>query len=299
MLKLISKITLSTIFFSALVFAKESLMVSILPQKMLLDEIIGDKMTTEVMVEIGQNPHTYEPKPSQMSSLSNAKIYFSIGIEFEDVWLKKFANLNKNMKIVDSSKGIERIPMIKHKYDHNHNHNYDHKKVHKYAHNKNKLDPHVWLSPQNAKIIAKNMYEEIVKIDSKNGDFYRKNYGALIAKLDNLDKEIKEILSSLPPHSKFMVFHPSWGYFAKDYGLIQLPVEIEGKTPKAKDVAKLIDEARSNRVKVIFAQPEFTKKFANIIAKEGGIEVVSISPLAPNLFATLRNFAKALAKGYE
>lgn len=295
MFQTVFKVVLATLFFSVLALAKESLVVSILPQKTLLDAIVGDKIATEVMVGSGQNPHTYEPKPSQMSSLANAKIYFSIGIEFEEVWLPKFADLNKKMAIVNSSKGIEKIPMVGHKHEEDHDH--DHEEHHDHEHGS--LDPHVWLTPQNAKIIAKNMYDKVLLIDKENATFYKNNYETLIVKLDALDSEIKKKLSHLPPHSKFMVFHPSWGYFAKDYNLLQLPVEVEGKSPKAKDIANLIEQAKNSEVKVIFAQPEFTQKFADIIAKEGGIEVVSISPLSPDLFKTLDSFADALSKSYK
>jgi len=275
-------------------YAKESAIVSIIPQKTFLDAIVGEHLSSEVMVGKGQSPHTYEPKPSQMSALEGAKVYFSIGVEFEDVWLPKFEAINKNLKIVDSGAGIERIEMAKHEHEEHHDHD-SHDEGMADEHKHEGSDPHIWLSPANAKIISKNMLKGVVAIDPKNQESYEANYEKLIQKLDALDEEIKKILSDVPQNSKFIVFHPSFGYFAKEYGLVQVPLEIDGKTPKAKDIAKIIEEVKENSVKVVIAQPEFTEKYANIIAKESGAKVISISPLSPQYFENLIFLAKTIS----
>ncbi len=256
-----------TLSLGTLAFSTVNAVVSILPQKTFLEKIGGDKVDVSVMVKVGNSPHTYEPKPSQMKDISRANIYFSIGVEFEKVWLPKFKNQNKKMKIVDMSQNIS----------------------------KHKKDPHIWTAPQKVKIIAKNILDKLINIDAKNQTYYEANYQNFIATIEQTDKKIQNILNSIPANSKFMVFHPAWGYFAKQYNLIQLPIEIDGKNPKPKELIWLINEAKKQNVKSVFTAPEFSDKIAKQIAKEVGVPVVKISPLNPKWSENLQNLAKAIA----
>lgn len=292
--------------FNSLVYANVNAVVSILPQKTFLEAIGGDKVNVALMVKPGNSPHSYEPKPSQMKDISKADIYFSIGIEFEHVWLPKFANQNKKMKIVNSAKGIEKIDMIAHSHDHDYKHKEDkhehhdhdhgaHDHHHGHDHDHGKKDPHVWTSPSNVKIIANNFYKYLVRIDKKNKNYYKSNLDKFIKKINQTDKKIKQILLDTPTGTKFMIFHPAWGYFAKDYGLKQVAIEAGGKNPKPKQVMNLIQEAKEENVKAIFTAPEFSEKTAKQIAKEVGVPVIKISPLNPKWSQNLIKFAKAVA----
>ena len=271
------------LFATVSVFAKVNVVVSILPEETFVKKIGGEHVVVTTMVQPGMEPHSFEPKPSQMKMLSKADTYFAIGVEFEKSWLDKFKAQNPKLDIVDVSKGIKRIKMLGYHNDKRENDN-------------NGLDPHVWLSPSNAKIIAKNIYDELVKLDLKNRADYEKGYNDLISQIDKTDKEIKNILKSVKPNTKFLIFHPAWGYFAKEYGLIQVPIEQEGKEPKPKELIKLIKQAKADSVKTIIVEPEFSDKSAKLIAKEIGITVVKISPLNPNWSENLINMAKAIAK---
>lgn len=275
-------------------YAKINAVVSIVPQKSFVEAIGGELVNVTVMVLPGSSPHSYEPKPSQMKEINDAKIYFAIGVEFENAWLKRFANQNKSLKIVDTAKGIEKLAMLKHKHeDENDNH-----KGHHHHHDDHKAeskDPHVWTSTQNLKVIAKNIYNELILIDSENSTIYEANYKLLINKIDSVQSQIKEILKDTPKDSKFMVFHPAWGYFAHEYGLVQIAVEVEGKEPKPSVLAELIKEAREENIKAIFTQPEFSDKSAKAIADELQIPVIKVSPLNPKWDENLINLAKAIA----
>ena len=272
--------------FSTLAFAKTNIIVSILPQKIFVDKIGGDKVDTSVMVEAGASPHNYEPKASQMKEITNAKLYFSIGVEFEKVWLEKFKNQNKNLIISDTSKDVLKSAMGSH---HNCTHeHHNHKKI-------SSKDPHIWVNPINVKQIAQNIFETLSLIDSNNTIYYKKNLNNYLKELDNLDREIKEILKDTPKNSTFMVFHPAWGYFATQYNLTQLPVEVEGKEPKMKALVKLMKRAKKEKVHAIFTQPEFSDKSAKIIAKNLNIEVIKASPLAHDWSTNLKTLAKAIA----
>ncbi len=272
-------LVVSLLFLSVSAFAKVSVIVSIVPQKSIAETIGGENVTVSVMVPAGSSPHNYEPKPSQMKEMANANVYFSIGVEFEEVWLERFADQNKNMAIVDVSSGIEKIEMAAHSHD-------DHEAEHE-AHDEHEdehggKDPHVWTSPENLKIIAKNIYETLVKNDTSHADAYEKNYKAFIAKVDAVDTEVQRRLSGVAKGAKFMVFHPAFGYFAKQYNLTQFPIEVEGKEPKPKTLQHILDEAKEEQVKAIVTQPEFSDKSAKIIADALGIKVIKISPLNPD-----------------
>jgi len=277
------KISLLLLILTSFSFAKVNVVVSIIPQKVFVEKIAADKVEVTVMVKQGSSPHNYQPKPSQMKDISKAAVYFTMGVEFENVWLEKFANQNKKMLLINSSKGIEK------NYAH-------HNCTHEHHNHQTAIDPHVWVDPLNVKIIAKNIYETLIKLDSENTDFYKKNYETYLTELDTLDTDIKEILKDTPKYSTFMVFHPSWGYFAQRYKLTQLPVEVGGKEPKMKALVGIIKKAKEAKVHAIFTQPEFSDKASQNIANNLNIEVIKASPLAKNWSENLKMLAKAIAK---
>jgi len=258
--------------------------VSVLPQQIFLKAIGGDKINIALMVKPGSSPHTYEPKPSQMRYISKADVYFSIDVEFEKSWLPRFQNQNHNMKIVNLSHGIKKNHITKHGHEHEHSHKSQHES----------LDPHIWTSPKNVKIIAKTIYDTLAKLDHKNQKYFKTNYDKFLNHIDDTDKQIKKILINTPKDTKFMVFHPAWGYFARDYNLIQLPIEVEGKNPKPRQIASLIKEAREEKITAILTAPEFSTKIATQIAKELNIKVIKITPLNPKWSDNLINLANTI-----
>lgn len=278
------KILTLIILFSSFLYANINVVVSIVPQKVFVKAIGGEKVNVALMVKSGSSPHTYEPKPSQMKDIANAKLYFSIGVEFDEVWLEKFKNQNKNMRVIDLSKNIKKLKIIGHSHGEHHD-----------KHDAENLDPHIWTSPTNVKLIAKDIFESLVEFDKLNESYYKANYDDFIAYVDNVDIKIKKELIGTPNGSKFMVFHPSWGYFAKEYALEQFAIEIEGKSPKPKQLSYIIDEAREEGVKAIFTAPEFSDKVSKLLAKELNIKVIKVSPLSENWGENLIGLAKAIA----
>ncbi len=275
------KIIILITLLQASLFANINAVVSILPEKTFVEAIGGEKVNVSLMVLPGNSPHTYEPKPSQMKAVSKADLYFAIGVEFENIWLKKFKNLNPKMKIIDLSANIKKQPVTG--------------GHHKEEGSKENLDPHIWTDPNHVKIIAKHIVKALIEKDPENKAYYEANYHHFLTTIEETDKKIKQILSSLPKGTKFMVFHPSWGYFAKAYGLKQLPVEVEGKSPKPKALMKLIKEAKEQKVTAIFTQPEFSDAIAKVMANELHIKVLKASPLSPDWSENLINIAKAIA----
>jgi zinc transport system substrate-binding protein len=237
--------------------------VSIQPQRYFVERIGGDRVQVELMVPSGFSPATYEPKPSQIEGLTTADMYVRIGVPFEAAWMPRIMAANEEMLVVDQSEGIERI---------------------------DGTDPHIWLSPRLAKTQARTICDGMVELDASHEGFYRANLDAFLTDLDELDASIQQTLSGLESR-KFMVFHPAWAYFARDYDLEMIPVQVEGSDPSAAEMAELIQTARANGIKVIFAQPEFSTQSARTIASEIGGEVLLISPLAPDWMDNLRRVA--------
>ena len=286
------------LFVSFLYASKPELTVNILPQKYFVEKIVKDKFNINVMVKPGVSPHNFEPKPSQMKSLVASKAFFLIGDSSEKAWLEKFKQNAKNTLFVDTTVGIEKMEMIAHDHEENETHGHHEDHEHEEAHEHSGLDPHIWLEPTLVKIQAKNIYEAMLKIDSTNSDFYKTNYEEFLKELDSLDQDIKTLLS---PHKDkaFMVFHPSWGYFAKRYEIEQISIEIQGKEPKPNELVKLIEEAKKHDIKIIFVSPQFSQKSAQAISKNIGANVVAIDPLSDDWQKNLLKVASEIANSYK
>jgi zinc transport system substrate-binding protein len=278
------RLLLLFLLFSSVAFAKPIIIVSILPQKTFVQKIAKDMVDLTLMVEPGNSPHSYEPKSSQMVAISKADVYFSIGVEFEHVWLQKFKSQNEKLHFVDISKNISKLETQEDSHSHADEHKHEGE------------DPHTWTSPKNVAIMAEVIYKTLSELDPKNTTAYKTNLDIFLKEIEDTDAKIKEILKDLSPKSKFMVFHPSWGYFAREYNLLQIAVEADGKEPKPKEMIHIINEAKEQKVRVIFSQPEFSDKSAQIIAKEVGISVKKISPLNPNWSQNLIELAKSIAQ---
>lgn len=281
----------------------QTVFVSILPQKFIVEQIGADAVDVAVMVAPGASPHTYEPKPAQMAALSKAGLYFSVGVSFEKAWLPRFAAINRRMKIVPMDKGIEKLPMAAHAHavdDHDHGNGHAHdQKPHQHAHQEHDslLDPHIWLSPPLVKIMARHALEALLALAPEHADLFQRNHDAFARRLDELHARIGQILAD-SRGQPFMVFHPSWGYFAHAYGLVQIPIEIDGKEPKPAQIQQLIQEAREHGIKVVFAQPQFSARSARMIADAIDGQVLLADPLAydwdENLLEQAQVFQKAL-----
>jgi len=277
--------------FCGVCFAKTmKVMTSIGPVGYLVERVAGDGLEVGVMMPDSANPHTYEPLPSDLVKLSRVDIYFELGVglDFENVWLPKLKRLNNKMKVVNCGKAVVLQPVSGEHVcgggeagcDHDHNHDHG-------------LDPHIWLSINNAIVMVGNIREALVNIVPENRVVFENNAKELVLELEQLKKEIQNKLKQ-KTNKKFIVFHPSWGYFARDFGLEQIPVEIDGKEPSIKEVRKLIMLARKEGIKTVFVSPQFSKKSAAVIAKEIGGQVVAIDPMAKDYIKNIRKVGEAL-----
>lgn len=272
------------------------IVVSIAPQKYFVQQIGKERVQVEVMVSPGANPATYEPKPRQMATLSKTKLYLAVGVPFEKAWLHKIAAANPKMKVVHTDAGIQKIPMPRH--DHHdeaaaHEHQDGEHKAHTEPHHKHEdrgLDPHIWLSPTLVKIQTRTIVTALAELDPAHALEYQANHDRFIDAVDRLDARLKSIFTG-HQGMRFMVFHPSWGYFARDYGLQQLPIEVEGKDPKPAQLKALIQEARQRGIRVIFVQPQFSSRSAKLVAREIDGQVAYADPLAEDWMINLEEVA--------
>ncbi len=285
---------------------KMKVVVTLLPQAEFAEEIVGGRADVIVMVPPGASPHSYEPAPSQLEEVADASLYFKVGsgVEFEDAWMEDIQGVNPGLEVIDCSKGIELIPMEGHEHneheeheehggeEHEGEHEEEHAEEHNHVHTG--LDPHIWNSPRNAKVMVENMYEALAEEDPENAAYYRANTDAYLSRLDQLDSGISATLEG-HEGTEFIVFHPAWGYFAHDYGLRQIAIEEAGKEPTAQNMQHVIDTASEHDIKVVFASPQFSTSSAETVASEIRGQVVLINPLDKNYLDNMKNVADAFA----
>ena len=265
--------------------------VSIAPQQYFVQKIGGDLVDVSVLVPPGADPHTYEPKPRQMAELAKAAVYFAVGIDFEKAWMKKLAATTPGMRIVHTDAGIEKQALAEHHHEHAREPQDARSRDQTHPHQPGAPDPHIWLSPPLVKVQAGHIRDALITVDSTNRTRYEENHTAFLREIEALDTELKTLFAG-SLGARFMVFHPSWGYFAKAYGLQQVPIEIEGKEPKPAQLKELIEHAREHSIKVIFVQPQFSAKTAEMVSREIGGQVVAADPLAVNWAQNLREVGR-------
>ena len=275
---------------------KIGIVVSIVPLQEFAEKVGGDKVSVSVMVPPGASPHIYEPTPDQLINVSKAKIYVKVGspVEFELTWLDRVISAKRDMIVVDAS---ENIKLIKMKHEHSHEEGPAGEHVSE-DHEHKGYDPHIWLSTKNAKVMVENIYKKLISLDPENKGYYTSNKEAYTKELNALDSKIQKALSGRT-NRRFMVFHPAWGYFAKDYSLEQIPIEEEGKEPTAKGMQTLVNQAKKHNIKVIFASPQFSTKSAEVIAKEIQGRMVLIDPLEKDYIANLKKVSRAFSEAME
>jgi zinc transport system substrate-binding protein len=242
--------------------------VSILPQKTFVEKIAGDDFDVQVLVPQGASPESYSLLPSQLKQISRSKVWFRIGyIGFELSWREKVEQINRNMRVVNLSEGLDLI--VGEEIQHG-----DHVHI-------DGVDPHIWLSPTLVKQMAGRMTEVLAELNPEKGAEYRENYQNFVTEIDQVDAQIRNELKDYQGNA-FVTFHPSLSYYARDYGLVQYPLESGGKEPTAQHMAKMIEIARKEKIDVIYIQSEFDREHARVFAEEIKGRVIEVWPLNPD-----------------
>ena len=258
---------------------KPILTVTLEPLRYFTEAIAGDNYEVVSMVPKGSSPESYDPTPQQLVNLSKSQAYFRIGyIGFEQVWMKKLEANSPDMKVYDTSKGIDLIRDKGHWHgDHFH---------------EGGVEPHVWNSTQNALIIADNIYQALCELDSTHQKDYQERLDVLKQTIRQTDANIRTLLENAD--STFLIYHPALSYFARDYGLKQVSIEEGGKEPSPAQLKALIETCRNENVHTIFVQQEFDQRNAQLIANELGVNIVSINPLSYDWVKEMIRIAEAL-----
>jgi zinc transport system substrate-binding protein len=249
--------------------------VAIKPLQFLVERVGGREVTVKTLVQPGQEPETYEPTARQVAGLSDAGVFFGVGLPLEAVWRRQLPKGSDRRPLwVDLSQGLtsgegdSRVAGGR--------------------------DPHVWLSPANAQRMAAAIADALAQMSPDRAHRFRANAGKLVADLQTLDHEITEILKRSTVRS-FMVFHPAWGYFAREYGLRQIAIESEGKEPGPKALTQIINRAREEGIHTVFVDPSHSDRLAATMAAALGGGTRVLDPLAYDYIHNLRDVARAIA----
>ncbi len=265
--------------------ARPTVFACVAPHGYFARRIAGGLVDVQVLVRDGVNPHTFAPTTRDMVALSRADLYFRAGLGFEDALCGKLAGVRNGPRIIDTRAGLDLLDETEHAHD---GHT-DHAGL-EGARNK---DPHAWLSPKLAARQAATIRDAMCEQYPAHADVFARNAAELSAELDAMDARIAKVLAGLKGR-KFFVFHPAFGYFAAAYDMRQEAVETGGKSPSLKDINRLIAEAKADKVRVIFVQPQFSTQAAQTIAAEIGGVVVPIDPLAGDYIANMDALAESV-----
>ena len=249
------------------------ILASVLPQAYFVREIAGADVQVEVIIPPGSSAETYEPGIKEMRLASRADAYLCVGhpkFPFEQAWLDKLKAANPGLKVFNTSRGVDLI----------------------------EDDPHTWLSLHAAPRILQNVGEALVAVLPDKASLFADNLANLTQRVENTSRSAIELLKPYRGR-KFFTFHPGWGYFARDLGLVQIAIEKEGKEPSAADLSEVIEQAKAARIKAIFVEPQFARTSAQVIANEIGAEIVIIDDLAYNWPLNIENTARLLKQSFD
>lgn len=265
-----------------------NLLVSIAPQKYILERIAGDAVNVTVLVSPGADPHAYEPSPSQMRAAESARAWFTFGVPFEDIWLPRISGTAPNLAIVSTTAKIRRLPAVHGEHDGNSGSQHPHG------------DPHIWLSPMLVRELLAQTARELGKLMPEKAAAFRVNARAFADELDALDREIADKFAAVPKEKRcFLSFHPSWRYFAYNYELNYLWLVDDGiKEPGARSMQHNTERAAAEGVRLVLVEPQFPKAAAEAVAEALGVPVAEADPLQEDLPALYRNLAETLAAAF-
>lgn len=267
-------------------------MVSIQPQAFIVKNIGRGMVSVSVMVPPQASPETYEPGPARMAELKKSALYFTLDLPFEEAFIGRVKSGYPNVRFVEMGKNIELLKMPGH---HCHHHDHGGPEHNGHGHHEGGKDPHVWLDPVNLKIMADNCAEALIAVDPKNAESYRANLAELKNSLDAVREKIENELADSAGKA-FLIYHPSWGYFAERFGLRQIPVEVEGKEPSAAEMAKIVDFIKENNVKRLFYQAQSPEFVVRSIAEANSVQIQALDPMKEDVAENMLNAAIEIKK---
>jgi len=269
--------------------AKIIVATSIPPHAWLIEQIGGDAVEVHTVLRPGESPTTHQPSDLQVSRVLSGRVFFRSGVPFESgAW---FRALEGHLEIVDLRAGVATRTMAAHTHGGEAGEDADHQL-------RGAVDPHIWLSPKRLVFQARNVADALKRLDPARAADYDARLAELTEELEELDAWIEHTLAPYRGRA-FVVFHPSWGYFADDYGLRQIAIEIEGKEPSDSELTEIHEETRSLGVSVVFVQPQIAGKSAHAIAGVIGARLETLDPLAADLVENLHRATEAIVDSFD
>ena len=265
MMKLITLLILS-----ASIYAAPKVATTIAPIAFLIDEITHEK--TKIFIPPNSNPHNFDPKPSHLIELSKADLYFTLSLPVEKIWIKKLQSIHPNLRIINLYK--EDTEHDEHTHEHH--------------------NPHIWTSPLALMQLTRKITTALCQVDATKCAFYKTNSATLLAKIEQTKKSIQKSLQKMPPHRTFVVYHPTFGLFAKEFDLIQLPIEREGKEPSLKALQRIAQKITSLGVTTIITQPQIPSKSVSVLASMLHLKKIEVSSLSYKILDALEKLAKSI-----
>ena len=261
------------------------LTVSIEPQRYLLESIVGDRWQVGTLLEKGSDPENFDPTVMQLRDVASSQAYFSVGtMEFEKAVADRVASDHAGVKIVDTSRGIDKLQGT-------HTHEHADGSTHTHA----AADPHIWSSLPNAIRMASNMLDAIIELDPEGEAYYRANYDSLASRLSELHDSIAVQIAASPRRA-FLIWHPSLSYFARDYGLEQIALGAINRELTPVAFKQNIDRAREADSIVMFIQADYDYNRSAEVARQADARTVEINLLDYDLPGQLAAVAKEIIR---
>lgn len=273
------KFLIAILLIFSIVEAKINVSVSVIPQAFFVKKIAGDLVNVNVMVDKGKSPESYEPTIKQLKDLSNASVYFDIGLPFENAWLDRFKAVNPNMKIISPLENNELKTYI---LDSKHNTSEE------------SYSPHIWLSFILSKDHAKVIADELSKLDPANANIYQENLKSFLAEIDATYSYYRNLFKD--KKKAFLVYHPAFEYLANELGITEFAIEEDGKEARISHTKEILDLIKKYNITSIFIQPQFSRKSAEAIAKEANLTIKIADPLSYDWLNNIKYILDEIAK---
>ena len=278
-------IAILLLLISAQSFAATIKVVTTLTDLKSIAELIGGEKVSVTSIATGyQNPHFVDPKPSYIMNLSSANLFVTVGLDLETGWSPQLLTSSRNPKIQKGAAGYvdasENIPLLQVPSSANRGEG----DIHIYG------NPHYWLDPLNGKIIARNIANGLERVDPANKSYYEANLKSFN---DKIDAKMKEWAAKMAPFkgSPIIAYHNEWVYFETRFGLhiVDFMEPKPGIPPTPSQLVKVIDEVKSNKIKVIISSPYFTTSSSDVVAKQTGVKVLTLAT-SVSAFDSIKNY---------
>lgn len=243
--------------------------VSIAPEAYLVEGIAGDAARVTIVVPPGADPHSYEPTPATMEAVADAGLYLAIGMPFEDQWLPRLRGSSPGLEVVRIDSGIDRTA---------------------------NPDPHLWMSPSLMRILASNTCMALTAASPGDSALFAGGLARLTAEIDSVNAEAGRMLEGMRGAS-FTALHPAYSHFARDYGLVQIALEVEGSEPSPAELASIVQAVRASGSRVVIVSPGFSTGAAGALEMELGIPAAPHDQLSRDWPGSMLDLARIISGG--